>query len=122
MSAKIEGQERSLATLTEATWDAFKLVLTTVPPGALFTVNTVRVFLDWADIPVEKRGGLFARAARAGMMAPAMHSDTRSRPSRATWLTLRPPCTWATSSMSRRWGRALRALASGSTGGRHEPP
>ena len=73
MSAKQEGQERSLATLTEATWDAFKLVLTTVPPGALFTVNSVRCFLDWADIPISARGGLFARAARAGMMSPAMH-------------------------------------------------
>jgi len=49
------------------------VVLATVPAGALFTVNTVRVFLDWADIPVSVRGGLFARAARAGMMTPAMH-------------------------------------------------
>jgi hypothetical protein len=72
MSAKTEGQEASLATLTEQTWDAFKLVLTIVPDGALFTVNTVRVFLDWADIPQGARGGLFARAARAGMMSPAM--------------------------------------------------
>jgi len=72
MSAKTEGQEQSLASLTTDTWDAFKLVLAIVPPGALFTVNSVRCFLDWADIPVGKRGGLFARAARAGMMAPAM--------------------------------------------------
>jgi hypothetical protein len=49
------------------------MVLATVPSGALFTVNTVRVFLDWADIPISARGALFARAARAGMMAPAMH-------------------------------------------------
>ena len=73
MSAKTEGQEQSLASLTTDTWDAFKLVLAIVPPGALFTVNSVRCFLDWADIPVGKRGGLFARAARAGMMAPATH-------------------------------------------------
>lgn len=73
MSAKTEGQEASLATLTEQTWDAFKLVLAVVPDGALFTVNTVRVFLDWADIPVSARGGLFARAARAGLMEPALH-------------------------------------------------
>jgi len=73
MSAKTEGQEQSLASLTTDTWDAFKLVLAIVPPGALFTVNSVRCFLDWADIPVGKRGGLFARAARAGMMSPAMH-------------------------------------------------
>ena len=69
---KRDGQERSLGSLSATTWDAFKLVLATVPPGALFTVNSVRVFLDWADIPEGKRGGLFARAARAGMMAPAM--------------------------------------------------
>ena len=70
---KAEGQEQSLASLTAETWDAFKVVLATVPAGALFTVNTVRVFLDWADIPVAVRGGLFARAARAGLMAPATH-------------------------------------------------
>ena len=73
MSTKQEGQEQSLSSLTAETWDAFKLVLTTVPAGALFTVNTVRVFLDWADIPIGARGGLFARAARAGMIQPAMH-------------------------------------------------
>ena len=72
-TTKQEGQEQSLATLTAETWDAFKVVLQTVPAGALFTVNTVRVFLDWADIPVSVRGGLFARAARAGYMSPAMY-------------------------------------------------
>ena len=72
-TTKQEGQEQSLATLTTETWDAFKLVLTIVPAGSLFTVNTVRVFLDWADIPDGKRGGLFARAARAGMIQPATH-------------------------------------------------
>ena len=71
-TTKQEGQEQSLGSLSATTWDAFKLVLTIVPPGALFTVNTVRVFLDWADIPDGKRGGLFARAARAGYMEPAM--------------------------------------------------
>ena len=73
MTTKQEGQEQSLGSLTAETWDAFKLVLTTVPAGALFTVNTVRVFLDWADIPIGARGGLFARAARAGMIHPATH-------------------------------------------------
>ena len=73
MTTKQDGQEQSLAALTAETWDAFKVVLATVPAGALFTVNTVRVFLDWADIPISARGGLFARAARAGMMSPAMH-------------------------------------------------
>lgn len=73
MSTKTEGQEQSLASLTADTWEAFKVVLAIVPPGALFTVNSVRCFLDWADIPVTARGGLFARAARAGMMSPAMH-------------------------------------------------
>jgi len=71
MSAKEDGQEQSLATLTPSTWEAFKVVLGVVPAGALFTVNTIRCFLDWADIPEGKRGGLFARAARAGMMTPA---------------------------------------------------
>ena len=73
MTAKTDGQEQSLASLTAETWDAFKVVLATVPAGALFTVNTVRVFLDWADIPVSARGGLFARAARDGFMEPAMY-------------------------------------------------
>jgi hypothetical protein len=73
MSAKTEGQEQSLAAVTEQTWAAFTMVLAIVPAGSLFTVNTVRVFLDWADIPVSARGALFARAARAGMMSPATH-------------------------------------------------
>ena len=73
MTAKTDGQEQSLGSLTAETWDAFKVVLATVLAGALFTVNTVRVFLDWADIPVSQRGGLFNRAARAGMMAPATY-------------------------------------------------
>ena len=72
-TTKQEGQEQSLAALTAETWDAFKVVLATVPAGALFTVNTVRVFLDWAEIPVSVRGALFARAAKAGFMSPAMH-------------------------------------------------
>ena len=67
----MEGQEQSLASVSEQTWLDFKTVLAAVPAGALFTVNTVRVFLDWADIPISARGGLFARAARAGMMSPA---------------------------------------------------
>ena len=37
-TTKQEGQEQSLATLTAETWDAFKVVLQTVPAGALFTV------------------------------------------------------------------------------------
>ena len=73
MTTKEEGQEQSTANVPEQTWDAFKTVLAMVPAGALFTVNTVRVFLDWADIPVSVRGGLFARAARAGMMSPATY-------------------------------------------------
>ena len=73
MSAKTEGQEASLANVSAETWDAFKVVLATVPPGALFTVNTVRVFLDWADIPQAVRGGLFARAARADLITPATY-------------------------------------------------
>ena len=84
-TTKQEGQEQSLASLTEETWDAFKVVLAAVPAGALFTVNTVRVFLDWADIPVSVRGGLFARAARAGMMRPAMSGPyTLQEPSQGT--------------------------------------
>ena len=73
MSAKIEGQERSLFDLLESTWDQFVLVLNTIPKGHLFTVNSVRDLLDIADIPVRSRGGLFARAARAGLMEPALH-------------------------------------------------
>ena len=73
MSTKQEGQEQSLGSLTPDMWNAFKLVLTIIPAGSLFTVNTVRVFLDWADIPDGKRGGLFARAARARLIEPAKH-------------------------------------------------
>ena len=73
MSTKEEGQEQSLGSLTPDTWNAFKMVLNVIPAGSLFTVNTVRVFLDWADIPDGKRGGLFARAARAGLIQPATH-------------------------------------------------
>jgi len=72
-TTKQEGQEQSQAAVTESTWSAFKVVLATVPAGALFTVNTIRCFLDWADIPISARGGLFARAARAGMMTPATY-------------------------------------------------
>jgi len=73
MSAKIEGQERSLFDLLESTWDQFVLVLDTIPKGHLFTVNSVRDLLEVADIPLRSRGGLFARAARAGLMEPALH-------------------------------------------------
>jgi len=72
MSAKTDGQEVSASALSAATWDNFRRVLECVPIGAMFTVNGLHVLLEMADIPTGARGALFARAARAGMMRPAM--------------------------------------------------
>lgn len=55
------------------------LTAAAVPTGALFTVNSLHVLLEMADIPVKARGALFARAARAGMMSPAMHLGSSAK-------------------------------------------
>ena len=70
---KEAGQQQSLFGLKEETWQQFCLVLTTVPAGSLFTCNSIRVLLDWAQIPVGTRGALFHKASRSGYRAPAMH-------------------------------------------------
>lgn len=73
MSAKTIGQERSLFDLDETAWDKFLGILTRVPVGHQVTVNGLRDALDAATnptIPNKTRGGLFARAARAGLITP----------------------------------------------------
>ena len=85
MSAKTAGQEASISTLSAATWDNFRRVLECVPIGAMFTVNGLHILLEMADIPKSARGALFARAARAGMMQPAMSGPyTLQEPSKGT--------------------------------------
>ena len=85
MTAKTDGQEASVSALSTATWDNFRRVLACVPIGALFTVNSLHFLLEMADIPKSARGGLFARAVRAGMMRPAMSGPyTLQEPSQGT--------------------------------------
>ncbi|EYR64658.1 hypothetical protein N866_07030 [Actinotalea ferrariae CF5-4] len=43
-----------------------------VRPGAEFTVNDVREELDDAEIPDRARGGLFAKAVKAGLIRPVV--------------------------------------------------
>lgn len=70
--AKDAGQERSVDGLTGAEVTAFMEAIANVRPGVEFTVNDVRAELDAAGVPLVSRGGLFCKAAKAGLIAPAV--------------------------------------------------
>jgi hypothetical protein len=66
--AKTEGQALSVAPLSPDAHAAFERIIGNAPK--LFSVNDIRERLDIAQIPDRARGGLFARAVAAGLIAP----------------------------------------------------
>ena len=66
---KVAGQQASLFGM-EKVRDDFALTLCAFGPGAYMSVNDVRDTLDFFEIPVSARGGLFAQAVRKGLLAP----------------------------------------------------
>lgn len=81
LAAKARGQELSTAGMLVDEVDLFLAVIEAVRPGAEFTVNDVRTKLDLAGVPDRARGGLFAKAAKAGLIRPAvLHVDGQTYP------------------------------------------
>lgn len=85
-AAKVYGQQLSIDDLLTGDVDAFLDVITDVRVGAEFTVNDVRARLDAAGVPDKARGGLFAKACKAGLIRPAVidvdgHSYPKTVPS-----------------------------------------
>lgn len=71
-AARDAGQRQSLLGLLVDDVERFLEVIREVRPGAEFTVNDVRDRLDAAEIPDKARGGLFAKAAKAGLIRPVV--------------------------------------------------
>ncbi|NCT90228.1 hypothetical protein GXB85_04570 [Cellulomonas sp. APG4] len=71
-AAKDYGQQLSIDDLLADDVDAFLDIIAAVRPGAEFTVNDVRARLDEVGVPDKARGGLFAKAAKAGLIRPAV--------------------------------------------------
>ena len=72
-------QDVSLLDLLEEERDAFTTIVCDLPAGTEFTVNDIRDRLDAAGVPVKARGGLFAKACRAGWIVAAtitVHGQT----------------------------------------------
>lgn len=67
---KLEGQERSLRSLDDDTVDAFMDLVGQLPAGERVSVNDVRSQLDAIGVPEKSRGGLFAKAVKAGLLRP----------------------------------------------------
>ena len=65
---KAEGQMRSLFAVSDTTRQDFERILRAVPFE--FSINDCRDMMDAADIPEKVRGGLFAAAVKAGLIAP----------------------------------------------------
>ena len=65
---KAEGQMRSLFAVSDTTRQDFERILRTVPFE--FSINDCREALDLAQIPEKARGGMFAAAVKAGLIAP----------------------------------------------------
>ena len=65
---KAEGQSRSLFSVSDTTREDFERILRCVP--FTFSINDCRDMMDAADIPLGARGGLFAAAVKAGLIAP----------------------------------------------------
>lgn len=72
LAAKEQGQQLSIDDLLVDDVEAFLAVIRAVPVGSEFTVNDVRSDLDARAIPDKARGGLFAKAAKAGLIRPAV--------------------------------------------------
>lgn len=67
---KLEGQERSLRSLDDDTVDAFMDLVSQLPAGERLSVNDLRSELDEIGVPERCRGGLFAKAVKAGLLRP----------------------------------------------------
>jgi hypothetical protein len=70
MSAKTEGQRRSLTNLPSESHDAFMAVIESITVGQIVHVNAVRPLLTLAEVPPKAMGGLFAQAVIAGLLTP----------------------------------------------------
>lgn len=67
---KTEGQHQSTQGLDDAALAAFVTIIESVRVGDLVSVNDLRRSLDEAAIPERARGGLFAKAVKAGALRP----------------------------------------------------
>lgn len=72
LAAKDHGHQLSIDDLLVDDVEAFLAVIRAVPVGSEFTVNDVRGDLDARAVPDKARGGLFAKAAKAGLIRPAV--------------------------------------------------
>ena len=70
---KAEGQMRSLFAVSDTTRQDFERILRDAPE--MFDCNTIREQMDAAQIPPSARGGLFAQAVTAGLIAPLTTPD-----------------------------------------------
>lgn len=62
------GRQLPLAILTDETSRSFRRILRSIEPGRRLTANSIRDLLNAADIPEPARGGLFTKAAAAGLI------------------------------------------------------
>ena len=62
------GQMASLFAVSDTTRQDFERILTLAPIE--FSSNDIRALLDLAQIPEKVRGGMFAAAVKAGLIAP----------------------------------------------------
>jgi hypothetical protein len=60
----------SLFAVSDTTRQDFERILTLAPIE--FSINDIREYMDWADIPEKVRGGLFSAAVKAGLIVPLM--------------------------------------------------
>lgn len=55
--------------VTQDAWTTFRRIVTTMSqPGDLVSANTLRPWLDAADIPEASRGGYFSAACKVGLI------------------------------------------------------
>lgn len=66
------GQQRSLSILLADDLANFDRIIASYPVGTELSINVVRSQLDAVGIPESSRGGLFSRAVKAGLLAPAV--------------------------------------------------
>lgn len=67
---KVQGQQDSLLDLLQDHAAAFFDVMRSIPPGTVLSINDIRGSLDAAGIPAAARGGMFAKAVKAGLLEP----------------------------------------------------
>jgi len=67
------GQMASLFAVSDTTRQDFERILRDAPET--FDCNTIREQMDLAQIPPSARGGLFAQAVTAGLIAPLTTPD-----------------------------------------------